>query len=232
MIAVASFRPLKDCSPQILKNQLRARESWEKSFSHIIYFGEPERALDGPNVTFIQRVGNFPKIREMLLMAATLKDWGVLINADITLGQGLPMIEEKLHGYGALCAMSRRFEFEGDNINDGKMIDNGLDFFAAAPSVWRLAVRMIPHDYRIGHCLFDTWLLGFMASHYYDWLWDITECRIVFHPKHEDRHRIFNIDHAAGKEQVDAVRWPAVERRLKIKAIADATGTQPHHFFP
>jgi hypothetical protein len=69
-----------------------------------------------------------------------------------------------------------------------------------------------------------------MCTHYYNWLWDFTECRIVFHPKHEDRRRPFDIDHSAGRAQVDAVRWPAVSRRLKIQAIADATGTKPEHF--
>jgi hypothetical protein len=110
------------------------------------------------------------------------------------------------------------------------MIDNGLDFFCATPSVWKLAAMMVPKTYRLGHCLWDTFTLGFMCTHYYNWLWDFTECRIVFHPKHEDRRRPFDIDHSAGRAQVDAVRWPAVSRRLKIQAIADATGTKPEHF--
>jgi len=230
MIAVTSHRPFKDCSPEIRRNQIRARESWEGQFDGIVYFGEEEKELDGKNVQFIVNVEQFPPIELMMKCASHLKDWVAIVNADIVVSQGLKVIQRELFTKGALCAMSRRFEFEREDVNSGRMIDNGLDLFCATPSVWKLAAMMVPKNYRLGHCLWDTWTLGFMCTHYYAWLWDFTECRVIFHPKHEDRRRPFKIDHQAGRAQVDAVRWPAVSRRLKIQAIADATGTKPEHF--
>lgn len=229
MICVSSFRALKNCSTEILRNQLRARESWDDAFSHIYYFGDYEPRLAGPNVTFFE-CADFPTIKEMIRVIGLQQQWGAFINADIVLGKGLKIIHGELAKRGALCAMSRRFEFQGEDVNSGRMLDNGLDFFCGTPSFWKLASSMIPDNYRIGHCLFDTWLLGFMCSHYYAWLWDFTECRVIFHPKHEDRQRPFKIDHNVGWAQVDQVKWPAVSRRLKIQSIAEATGTKPEHF--
>lgn len=232
MIIVTSHRPYKDCTWEIRRNQLRARESWEGQASGIIYFGPEEIAFAGKNVLFIEREEQFPQIEHLMKLAGTLAEPVAIVNADIVLGQGVAEIEKELMQRGALCAMSRRFEFEGEDVESGRMIDNGLDFFWATPSVWKLAAKLVPKNYRIGHCLWDTWTLGFMCTHYYAWLWDITECRVVFHPKHQWRKTPFKIDHSAGRAQVDAVRWPAVSRRLCIKSIAEATGTKPEHFVP
>ena len=229
MILVTSHRPLKDCSPEILRNQLRARESWEGNFTKIVFFGKYEAALSGPQVFFLDCEG-FPHIQDMMAMCATAGDWCAIVNADIVVGRGMPIIKKELLAKNAQCAMSRRFEFEGEAIDDARMLDNGLDFFAATPSVWGLAATLVPKQYRIGHILWDTWTIGFLASHYYNWFWDITECRVIFHPKHEDRRRIFEIDKHEGQEQLGKVQWPSVNRRLRIKAIADATGTKPEHF--
>lgn len=233
MILITSARPVKDCSPAILRNQLRALDSWVENVNHIVYVNREETLLTDPQVTFMTMDGEpFPRIKYLMEFLASIGDWGCICNADIVIGDGLKQIKQELIKKGALCAMSRRFEFEGENVNDGKLLDNGLDFFCAVPSVWKLAARMVPNQYRIGNILWDTWFMGFLSSYYHNYFWDITPCRLVFHPKHEDRRRMFAIDPKQGKAQLDAVRWPAIERRLFIKSVADATGTKPCHFEP
>ena len=44
MTCVSSFRPLGE-SPEIAKNQLFAKQSWEQTFDRIIYFGDYEEKL-------------------------------------------------------------------------------------------------------------------------------------------------------------------------------------------
>lgn len=206
MIAVSSFRPLKDCSPSILRNQLRARESWEHNFDHIYYFGPHETALDGDKVTFIPSEP-FPMIRSMATVCCEAGGWCAIVNADIVVKE-MPAIQQEISALFGVAMMSQRYEFEGENFKDARKVDNGLDFFAALPSVWKLAATTIPLQYRIGHCVWDTWLMGFMALHYFDWLWDITPRRAVFHPKHEDRRSIFEIDQRIGQDHLARVRWP------------------------
>lgn len=206
VVVVSSHRPLKLCSPEILRNQLKARESWEHNFDRIIYLGPHETALDGDKVTFIPWE-NFPRILHLVQACAEQGSWSAIVNADIIV-KYIPLIQRKLSQAFAVAAISRRYEFEYGS-KTASVVDNGLDFFAALPSVWKLIAEKIPLQYRIGHCLFDTWLLGFMSMHYGPWFWDITPCQAIFHPKHGDRRPIFNIDQSKGQEILSRVQWPA-----------------------
>jgi hypothetical protein len=139
--------------------------------------------------------------------------WCAIVNSDIVI-KNMPIIEVQLSNNRAFAAMSKRYEFEGENFKSAKVVDLGLDFFAAQPAVWREALRIIPAQYRIGHCLWDTWMLGFLCENYFKGLWDITSCRAVFHPRHGDRRTFFDIDKRTGQEQLEKVQWPV--NRLKI----------------
>jgi len=207
MICVSSFRPLKECSPSILRNQLKARESWEDAFNEIVYFGSPETALNGDTVMFIP-TEQFPRIVDLVRYCADQVDWCAIVNADIVIRGNMRQVQGDIMSRGGLASISRRYEFVGEDFMRAKLVDTGLDFFAAHSHVWRHAAKLIPRQYRIGHCLFDTWLLGFLATHYMPKLWDITPLRMIFHPKHEDRRPMFHIDKEQGKEQLGRVRWP------------------------
>ncbi len=188
MTAITSHRPLKDCTPDIARNQIRARASWEDAFEAIVYFGESSPALDGDKVSWID-CEPFPRIKTMVQAAARIPGWSALINSDIVVGEYLTVVEEKLHEIGAASCMSRRYEFDPENENlKNKVVDLGLDFFAATQGTWRKAVTEIPEVFRIGQQQWDTWMLGFLVSQ--KRCWDITNACCIFHPKHEDRNRM------------------------------------------
>lgn len=208
MTAVSSFRPLKDCSPEILVNQLRAANSWRDAFDRIVYFGPHQKALDGPHVTFLNSE-QFPCIRTMAVVASQQRGWTAIVNADIVIAPDrMWRVQDKLNKEQALCCMSRRLNFMREDMKDGVMDDLGLDFFAAQPHVWARVAKEIPDQFRIGHQQWDTWLLGFFCANYGQRVVDITPWRMVYHPRHEDRQRPHPINPKIGEDYFSKVRWP------------------------
>lgn len=212
MIAVSSFRPLRDCSPVIFRNQLRAITSWQSQFQRIYFFGPYEHALASPITTFIEREP-FPRIATLASFCAEQRGWSVIVNSDIVL-RNIPRIELELHRKGALCAISRRFEFEGEELDKAKVVDLGLDFFACNPGVWNKVAQAVPHEFRLGQILWDTFLLGFLTVHYSQKIYEITDCKAVYHPKHADRRQTLTVDKSLGASYLAAVRWPV--NRIKL----------------
>lgn len=192
MIAISSHRPLAD-SMEYARNQLFAKDSWEEVFEQIVYFGEPQFGLDSPKTIFIESE-EFPRISEMIAFAAEQSDWCCLINADIVVADYLIGIEHEMKRRKTLCATSYRWEFvmDDDEVKP-KVRDNGLDFFAACPQVWRDAELCIPRDYRIGHSMWDTWMLGFFNHKYRRSCRDLTQAKVIYHPRHGGRRQIYRI---------------------------------------
>lgn len=190
MIAISSFKPFNK-SADIARNQLRAKESWERIFDGIIYFGTPEPKLMSPKTQFVPWP-DFPPISMLILAAAECFDHACIINADIIVGDMLKYIwpMERM----SACT-SRRYEFDPEEFDLGQaeLKDYGIDFFMANPWVWRQVWRAIPKELRIGHVAWDSWMLSFLNVHCGRRFCDITAHRCIFHPKHEERNRPYNI---------------------------------------
>jgi len=207
MIAVTSHRPLIQCSNQIAQNQLRAVESWLKAFSHSCYFGPPEPAYDALGFHQIPSEP-FPKIIRLARFCASLPGWSALVNADIVIGPNLTEIEHRLDKKDAMCAVSWRYEFDLEPAMS-KVVDVGMDFFAARQEVWKEVGKIYPEEYRIGHSSWDAMMLGAFNIVAKSQLYDLTHHRLVFHPKHEDRQTPHFIKNDTQTECRDNVSWPS-----------------------
>lgn len=185
MIFISSHRPLG--GGEVSVNQISANESWQKVADHIVLFGCEEQKLNSPIVSFIPSE-EWPPIFMLMEMAARLNDWCAILNADIVVSQEFAAVEKKLREKKASCAVSYRYQFDPTNpVAEKKVVDNGLDIFCAVPEVWRHAAKEIPRDFRIGHQRWDTWMIGFLNTHYFQSFYDFTASKTIFHPKHESR---------------------------------------------
>lgn len=206
MIAVTSHRPLSQCSAQIARNQRRAADSW-KSFQHVVYFGPPESYYDQKGFHRLPSEP-FPRILRLTRFCATLPGWSALINADIVVGRNLPEIEQRLDKKGAMCAVSWRWEFDLEPAMS-KVVDRGMDFFAARQEVWEEVAKIYPEEYRIGHSSWDAMMLGAFNIVAQPQLYDLTHHRLIFHPKHEDRRTPYFIRNDTQTPCRDNVAWPS-----------------------
>lgn len=207
MNAISSHKPFHK-SAEVAQNQICAHQSWNIVFSRIIYLGNHEPELASPKTEFLPR-DTVPTIREMAELASTLQDWSALVNADIVVDSRLFYVEHKLKAMRAECAMSRRWEFDPATMNfhAATIKDLGLDFFCASPAIWRRVAVEIPDEFLIGHILFDTWLLSFFMQIAPRYCYDLSPCRLVFHPKHE--HRDDQSTPAdVGRDVIARIRWP------------------------
>lgn len=209
MIAVSSHRPFKNCSPSILKNQRRAFDSWARVFDQVILFGPPEQL--GKNCRFIP-TDPFPRIVRIVDLCAGIQGWSVIVNADIVVGPRLPEIIRKVEQSKGSCAVSWRWEF-GNDTGIARVVDRGMDFFAAHQSVWTEVGKIYPSEYRIGHSSWDAIMLGALNIVDERGLFDLTHHRLVFHPQHEDRIRPHHIYDNTRTECRDNVKWPSQRLR-------------------
>lgn len=208
MIAISSFRPKSDCAPEIWRNQVNAKKSWERAFSRVIYFGWPPNPELASEKTLFVESEPFPKIRELCECASEQDQMTAIVNADIVVSKRMLNVEQALMRLGADSAMSKRFEFDPDNKTiPPKIVDSGLDIFIANPVVWAMAAEEVPEQFRIGHILWDTWMLSFFTHH--SRCWEITEMQVIFHPKHENRIRPHEIEPRMPEDKyLHRVAWP------------------------
>lgn len=206
MNAISSHKPFER-SLEVAENQLAAKKTWTMAFGRIIYFGEEEPALAGPDTMFIP-CQDFPLIRDMVKVCAEQPDWSCIINADIQVSQKMPQVDRELDKAGALSAVSMRFQKDAH----GKLAvtDFGLDFFAAKQPMWEAVLKEIPDVLRIGHNLWDTWMVSFFVRHSNGHCYDLTPSRLFFHPQHECRERPYSIEKKdmPGNTYIEGVGWP------------------------
>lgn len=188
MIAISSFRAFKDCPADWVKNQKRAKSSWDQVFSSIYLFGDEEPELCSPKTTFLKCFDR-PSIRSMSEVCwRNSSDWACIVNGDIVVTQNILKIEHILKSVGVKCIVSKRYEIpENGGFINAKIVDNGVDFFGATKDVWAEVFHNIPVDFRIGRVKWDNWMVNFFMANHHDQCYDITPCRAIFHPKHEDR---------------------------------------------
>lgn len=189
MIAISSFKPL-DLSVEVALNQIRAHETWSRAFDAIIYFGPYEPRLKCPKTSFICH-DDFPTISLMALTASMTGDWAAILNADIVVAPNLPAVWDRAVRQGARALTSYRWEYEEDDLDlmNARIADNGFDFFATTPDMWGRVSAEVPASYRIGHNVWDSWLLGFFNTVLQRKFFDITSQRVIFHPKHGAREQ-------------------------------------------
>lgn len=208
MIAASSFRPFDKCPPQIVENQIRAKQSWDKYLTRVIYMNQPEPRLFGKNTSFVTAEEK-PEIKSLAIVLGAQPEWGCIINADIVLGGGIKRVIDTLLWCRADCVVSRRYTIpENGQIDQSKLEhnDNGVDFFAAKPEVWRRVAQKIPRDFKLGKIVWDTWMVCFFVTEYFWSCYDITPAKAVFHPKHGDRiDQNFNVPK---NEYLERSRWP------------------------
>lgn len=181
VIAITSHRPLDQCTKEIRENQLRAHRNWLTAFERMIYVGEYSSELHSILSEFVPAEDR-PSIQSLCAIAAQMGTWTALINADIQVPPKIKEVERRMDAQGIKCAVSQRYDLES-----GFVIDQGLDFFCAVPSVWEAAAKKIPSEFRIGYGSWDNFMLGFFVCEYGRKCADISRERCVFHPRHNDR---------------------------------------------
>lgn len=187
MIAVSSYKPFES-SHAVAANQIAAKNSWEDAFDCIVYFGKENPALASDKTIFVESE-EFPKIKKMMEMCVTLGDWSCIINSDIVVDPKFRIVEEKLKAGRFQSALSFRFQMPMNQV-----IDYGMDIFCCTPPIWARAMIEIPDKFRIGHILWDTWMMGFLMNITNKQVADFTPAHVIFHPHHEDRHRPFSVE--------------------------------------
>lgn len=189
MIAVSSFRPLGQ-NPEWDRNQLAAKRSWDEAFDEVFYFNVEEPQLGTGKTTFIPTLDH-PPIVDMCRLCSIASRWACIINADIIVSPRVREIERRAEARGAYALTSFRYQ-----LNNGRqqVIDNGLDWFAALPWVWLTAVDKCPGQLRIGHPTWDTWMIGLFNYAAGTRFYNVTNHQLIFHPRHEDRRHVCNVD--------------------------------------
>lgn len=221
MNIVSSHRPHRN-SEEFARNQTAANLSWKPLAERIYYLGNYEGDLAAPNVTFVESEQH-PTIRRMANLCAEVCErhgYAALVNADIVLSPSITDALKEMTARNATCGMSLRYQFRADQKPDeGSQTDLGIDFFIANRALWAMAAKEVPEMFRIGHILFDTWLMSFFARWGGGTCYDLTPQRFVFHPIHGDRNRVFDV-----KDPVDFytthIAWPKGRLRLGLTSGA------------
>lgn len=195
MIAISSLRPFSDIPSEHNTNQREAWASWQEAFHSIIYLNHPEPDLESDRTRFLPWEP-FPMIRDMARIASGIGGWVCIINADIVVSPKLPFVEGILNQKGACCASSWRWEFYPSvGVQSGRIVDSGLDFFAANQEMWKKVARVCPEKLRSGTQFWDTWMLSFFNAVGQGGFYNITASRCIFHPKHGNRKYGPGFDH-------------------------------------
>jgi hypothetical protein len=201
MTAVSSHKP----GSEIHRS---AHQTWDKQFDFIIYLGPEDTNLAGSRTVFLP-AEPFPKIADAVAVCARQPGWSAIINADIHIGSRFREVEAQLIKGHFAAAVSARYQFVPPFMAEsGQIEDLGLDFFAADQPVWCAVLSKIPSMFRFGHILWDTWLIGFLLTHFRDQLADLTLRQVVFHPRHPQGTRPHSIDDTYRDSYILAARWP------------------------
>lgn len=217
MIAVSGHKP-HALNGEYRRNQVAAVHTWLDVFDSIYFFGPLESELMFPKVNFIAtnedgRIGqeNFPTIKQLFsFMANQGSNLVAIINADIRVTPKLKGVEAHMQSRNLQAACSYRWQGDPPAI-----IDKGMDIFVARTWLWKILAREIPNDYRLGHCEWDTWVLGQLMRHTHWKMADFTPSRCIFHPIHDGRDRPLN--HKVPKmpeSQYDYAKLPGTKIRV------------------
>lgn len=186
MIALSSLKPI-GTHDESDTNQFNAWESWQKSFSACVYFNEPQRVLQSSNTLYVPS-SDFPHLWQFVEWAAYQSDWCCIINSDILIGHNWQQALNKIRIKKSKCFTSWRYEFNSAlGLANARVVDCGIDIFAACPDVWKAVLAHIPENLRIGCQQWDSWMLGAFGELAGKSFVGISNHRCIFHPKHGNR---------------------------------------------
>jgi len=181
MIAISSHRKHGHHKCTYRKNQIRAKESWEKYFEKIIYFGDVEPDLQSDKTFFIP-CENWPFIRDMAREAGRQpSNYVAIINADIVVTQPFRNVEIIMRASSIRAASSRRRDLTKRVLLDN---DKGRDIFVCTPVVWRNVAKEIPACCRIGHQQWDSWMVAYLRTTLRNGFAEFTRIPCIYHPSH------------------------------------------------
>jgi hypothetical protein len=194
LCAVSSFRPLDEC-PEVAKNQLRAKKSWDAVFDDIFLLGDFDERLATPSTHFI-KAEQFPHISLMIWIASKQLSPTCILNADIVVAPNLKELLDQGWQKQAMAMTSKRLEFDPatEDYFKARVVDLGADFFCATQDVWKRAYVEVPQQFRIGHNRWDNWMLNFLWFICRRRFIDISTLGPIFHPKHGSRFQPHSID--------------------------------------
>lgn len=196
MIALSSFRPFGQ-SVEYDANAIRANVSWSKVFDWVVYWNKFEGKF--PSVHTIpthfrlreHHNETSPTIKEMAKFAGERNELCCIINADIVVTPKLKEVGRWMNANDIRCGTSRRINFnpmfsmEASNLQVPD--DMGLDIFIATPEVWSKVAKAVPEQFKLGHVLWDTWMLQYFMHLCPNQCCDFTPSKCVFHPIHGNR---------------------------------------------
>lgn len=189
MIAISSYRPFGKF-PDIDRNQIIAKHSWESVFDGTVYLNPFNVQLWSQMTQFTSTMKR-PRMSELFITAVLVGGIAVVLNSDIVVGYETKTIVERSLRSGNACAFSFRHEFDPVrmNLDQARQIDSGLDFFVAHSAVWYKTFSACPERFVIGNAEWDSWLLEYWQRKYGRFCVNLTSHRIVFHPNHGNRER-------------------------------------------
>lgn|SRR6185436_7795067 len=189
MTCVSSYRPFGKF-PDIDRNQIISKHSWESVFGGIVYLNQFNVQLWSEHTTFTGTTKR-PRMSELFLTAALLGGVVAVLNSDIVIGNGCSHFLESTIRNGNACGFSFRYEFDpvAMNLESARQVDSGLDFFIANPGVWYKTFNACPERFIIGNGEWDSWLFEYWKRKYGRFCVNFTDRKLVFHPKHGDRER-------------------------------------------
>jgi hypothetical protein len=212
MNAISSLRPFRQ-DEECRRRTMTAYESWRQVFDQIHWFGvrEPEMAHHGTQFFLSEP---FPRILSLVRHCASLEGWSCIINSDIVLSADFPRIMRIMERRNLTAAISKRWEFQQENrgtkkFQEAKLVDEGLDIFIATQRVWKQVAEEFPAEFRIGHGLWDTAMLGAFNCIAKRGLADITRQKLVFHPNHGGRSHPVRIPEVKHRF-LSRVGWPTL----------------------
>lgn len=196
MIAITSIRP--NAPEEIAGHQRIAEEYRNYAFDSVIPMYAPD--------------GGKPSIKDIARHASTLPAWVCLLNADIIISPRWKIVTDNMIRHTSVkAAISKRWQFDPKKgIADAAVTDEGLDCFCAHPAVWGMIAREAPPEFKLGHILFDTFLLGFLMKKLDGNVGDLTSAKLVFHPLHGDRNDQSIPNHLMSNPYLMFVRWPTI----------------------
>lgn len=146
-----------------------------------------------------------PSIKSLLNLCVELTKnhlWSCIINADIQVDPKAARLESELNRAGAKCGFSLRFA-----PGEHRVRDLGIDFFVGTQEVWVAIAEVFPPEYQMGKQRWDTSMLAHMANMFPNTCFDLTPCRLIFHPPHGQRGDQ-SIEVPASDRFINCVRWP------------------------
>lgn len=187
-------------------NMILAQWSWAALSFKTIYVAKRIEGM--PVHGHVEWTGDedFPPVYRLLEVASQQHGKVILLDADLRIKHTIynPINELK----DASIITSRRWSFQ-----NGKAWvdpdDFAVDFFMGHASLFVEPAKLMPKGCRVGHNLWDSWLVGYFNKTLGDKIVSATKYGFLYHPKHDERNCPYGDDHFKGDEYSAYAGHPA-----------------------